>query len=139
MKLQEIKAQIHELLGKLEAAIEFSKTLGLQGEQLELLEDQQWYLERLLDHIEVLETSTSLVTLESELKKTKITLQGLKETLLLYDQPNLDLIAQVEEAQKAVNKNLKKVKKGRATLQLLPFVIGGGLLTAVIVRGRKKS
>lgn len=138
MKLEEIKAQIHELLGKLEAAIEFSKTLGLQGRQLELLEDQQWYLERLLEHIEVLETSTSLVTLESELKKTKVTLQGLKETLRLYDQPNLDLIAQVEEAQKAVNKNLKKVKKGRATLQLLPFVIGGGLLTAVAVARRKR-
>jgi len=138
MKLEEIKAQIHELLGKLEAAIEFSKTLGLQGRQLELLEDQQWYLERLLEHIEVLETSTSLATLESELKKTRVTLQGLKETLRLYDQPNLDLIAQVEEAQKAVNKNLKKVKKGRATLQLLPFVIGGGLLTAVAVARRKR-
>lgn len=138
MKLEEIKAQIHELLGKLEAAIEFSKTLGLQGRQLELLEDQQWYLERLLDHIEVLETSKSLVTLESELKKTKVTLQGLKETLLLYDQPNLDLIAQVEEAQKSVSKNLKKVKKGRATLKLLPFVIGGGILTAVAVARRKR-
>lgn len=138
MKLEEIKAQIHELLGKLEAAIEFSKTLGLQGRQLELLEDQQWYLERLLDHIEVLETSKSLVTLESELKKTKVTLQGLKETLLLYDQPNLDLIAQVEEAQKSVSKNLKKVKKGRATLKLLPFVIGGGILTAVAVVRRKR-
>ena len=99
-----------------------------------MLEDQQWYLEQLLGHIEVLETSTSLATLESELKKTKVTLRGLKETLLLYDQPNQDLISKVEDAQRAVNKNIKKVKKGRAALQLLPFVIGGGILAVVAVR-----
>lgn len=137
MKLEEIKAEIHELLGKLEAAIEFSKTLGLQGTQLELLEDQQWYLERLLDHIEVLETSSSLVTLESELKKTKVTLQGLKETLLLYDQPNQDLIAKVEDAQRAVSKNISKVKKGRATLQLLPFLVVGGVVSVIAVRRKR--
>lgn len=138
MKIDQIKKEIEELLDKLSSAIALARTLGLSGEGLELLEDQEWYLQRLLQHIDALKRKgASLSQLESELRETRTTLQGLKETLLLYDDPDQELVSKVDSARILVSKNLKKVRTGRTLKAAIrPALVVAGVLA--FHRFRKK-
>jgi hypothetical protein len=137
VELEQIKSRIKLLHEKLESAIELSKSVGMPEGKLEVLEDTGFFLGALVGHIEVLQTETSLAALEDELRATNLTLQGLRETLLLWEPPDESLISEVDAAQDAVLKNLGKVKSGRSVKKKAPVLLLGAALAFAAYRSRK--
>jgi hypothetical protein len=113
------------------------KTLGAPEEKIELLEDMEYYLQNLLKNIQVLESEESLAVLESELRETNLNLQGLRETLLLWDPPDEELIAEVDASQTEVLKILGKVKSGRSVKKKAPILLMGAVLAFAAFRSRR--
>lgn len=137
MELEQIKSRIKLLHENLESAIGLSKSVGMPEGKLEVLEDTGFFLSALVGHIEVLQTETSLAALEDELRATNLTLQGLRETLLLWEPPDESLISEVDAAQDAVLKNLGKVKSGRSVKKKAPVLLLGAALAFAAYRSRK--
>lgn len=137
MDLEEIKAQINKLLEQLGSAIEFLKSVGLEEEKLEVLEDTEYFLQKLLGNIQVLESEKSLAALETELRDTILTLQGLRETLLLWEPPDEALVAEVDASQAQIRKLLGKVKRGRKLKKQAPLLLIGGVLAFAVLRSRR--
>lgn len=137
MELEQVKERIEGLSKNLDSAIEISKSVGLPEEKLQILEDTGYFLESLIGHILTLQTETSLGALEDELRATNLTLQGLRETLMLWEPPDEALIAEVDAAQAAVLKNLGKVKSGRSVKKKAPILLLGAALAFAAYRSRK--
>ena len=137
MDLEEIKAQINKLLEQLGSAIEFLKSVGLEEEKLEVLEDTEYFLQKLLGNIQVLESEKSLAVLETELRDTNLTLQGLRETLLLWEPPDMALVAEVDASQAQIQKLLCKVKRGRKLKKKAPLLLMGGILAFAVFKSRR--
>lgn len=137
MDLEQVKDKINELLEQLEAAIEFSKTIGLPEERLEVLEDTEHFLQKLIGNIGVLETEESLAALETELRETNLTLQGLRETLLLWEPPDEATIAEVDKAQAEILKLLGKVKSGRSLKKTAPIALMGAVLAFAAFKSKR--
>lgn len=137
MELEQVKDRIEFLLEKLDSAIELSKSIGLPEEKLEIVEDTNFFLESLLGHILILQNETSLAALEEELRATNLTLQGLRETLLLWEPPDEALIVEVDAAQAAVLKNLGKMKSGRSVKKKAPLLLLGAALALSAYMSRR--
>jgi len=137
MDLEQVKAKINALLEQLETVIEFAKTLGLPEEKLEVLEDTEHFLQKLIGNIEVLETEESLAALETELRDTNLTLQGLRETLMLWEPPDEETIADVDKSQAEIRKLLLKVKSGRSLKKKAPLVLMGAALAFAVFKSKR--
>lgn len=137
MDLEQVKAKINALLEQLETVIEFAKTLGLPEEKLEVLEDTEYFLQKLIGNIEVLETEKSLAALETELRDTNLTLQGLRETLMLWEPPDEETIADVDKSQAEIRKLLLKVKSGRSLKKKAPLVLMGAVLAFAVFKSKR--
>ena len=137
MDLEQVKAKINALLEQLETVIEFAKTLGLPEEKLEVLEDTEYFLQKLIGNIEVLETEKSLAALETELRDTNLTLQGLRETLMLWEPPDEEMIADVDKSQAEIRKLLLKVKSGRSLKKKAPLVLMGAVLAFAVFKSKR--
>jgi len=137
MDLEQVKAKINALLEQLETVIEFAKTLGLPEEKLEVLEDTEHFLQKLIGNIEVLETEESLAALETELRDTNLTLQGLRETLMLWEPPDEETIADVDRSQAEIRKLLGKVKSGRSLKKKAPVVLMGAVLAFAVFKSKR--
>ncbi|MHC4431034.1 MAG: hypothetical protein ACYTBS_04270 [Planctomycetota bacterium] len=138
MDLGQVKARIGELLVQLETSIGVMKTLGAPEEKIELLEDMEYFLQNLLKNIQVLESEESLAVLEAELRDTNLNLQGLRETLLLWEPPDEDLIAEVDASQTEVLKLLGKVKSGRGVKKKAPVLLIGTVVAFAAFRALRK-
>ena len=137
MDLEQVKNKINELREQLEAASEFSKTIGLPEERLEVLEDTEYFLQKLIGNIGVLETEESLAALETELRDTNLTLQGLRETLMLWEPPDEETIADVDKSQAEIRKLLLKVKSGRSLKKKAPLVLMGAVLAFAAFKSKR--
>ena len=137
MDLEQVKAKINALLEQLETVIEFAKTLGLPEEKLEVLEDTEHFLQKLIGNIEALETEESLAALETELRDTNLTLQGLRETLMLWEPPDEETIADVDKSQAEIRKLLLKVKSGRSLKKKAPIVLMGVVLAFAAFKSKR--
>lgn len=137
MDLEQVKDRIEGLSKDLDSAIELSKSVGIPEEKLQILQDTDFFLEALIGHILILQTEESLAGLETELRETNLTLQGLRETLLLWEPVDEALIAEVDAAQAAVLKNLGKVKSGRSVKKKAPILLLGAALAFAAYRSRK--
>ncbi len=137
MDLEQVKAKINGLLEQLGTAIEFSKTLGLPEEKLDVLEDTEYFLQKLIGNIGVLETEKSLAALETELRDTNLTLQGLRETLILWEPPDEATIAEVDKSQAEIRKLLGKVKSGRSLKKKAPIVLMGAVLAFAAFKSKR--
>jgi hypothetical protein len=137
MDLEQVKARVKALLEQLESAIALSKSLGAPEEKVEALEDLEYFLHKLLGHIQVLESERSLAVLESELRETNLTLQGLRETLLLWDPVDEQLLAEVDASQAEAQKLLGKVKSGRRMKKKAPVILMGAALAFAAFRSKR--
>lgn len=116
MDLDAAKAKLVELRESLVAAIDFFKELGLDPVRLETTVS---LIEKLEGHLQVLDGSHSIGTLQKELRLTNVTLDLLRENLQSYESPPEKLLQDVDEAQDEVQKNIVKIKKlKRAGLNL---------------------
>jgi len=124
MDLEGTKAELQDFISSLD-------------EYLELIEDTKYFLVRLIEHLERLqnlEAERALDALKTELRETRLTLNGLKETLLLYPNPDPQMIAKIDEATAEVDSNLVRVKKGIKLKKALPVIAIGGLLGYALIR-----
>lgn len=138
MNTDKIKERINDILSQLDPAIKLFKTFGASEYKIEILEDLEYFLQRLLEHLQVLETEKSLAVLEVELRETSLTLQGLRETLLLWEPVDEELLSEVDEAQATVLRLLDKVKSGRRTKAKAPALLMFGIIGFAAYKSKKR-
>lgn len=127
MDLDKIKSRINELLYQLDVAIKLLKTFASE-DRIEILEELERCLQKLLGHIHVLESEDSLALLEAELREASETLSHTRETLLRWEPADQELVAEVEAAKVSVDRYLGKVKSGRSTKKKAPVLLMVGIV-----------
>lgn len=125
MDLTATKERVEELRSSLEALVDLLQSIGFEHERIKRTE---MLLAQLSQHLDFLQKEKSLGILEIELRKTYETLSALHKNLLEYPEPNQELLAEIEAAQAEVERNMVRVKRGRKTKGILPFVALGGIV-----------
>ena len=131
MDLEATKLRVEELRSSIDGVVDLLHSMGFSSP---LLEETERLLGQLTEHITVLQTEESLGILGVELRKTDETLTALRANLLSYPDPDPNLIAEVDEAQAEVRRNLVKVKKAKKTKGILPLVLLGGVVVVAAAR-----